>query len=286
MFQPVDPKPDFPALERATLRWWGEQEIVRQYLRRNEASDKRWSFIDGPITANNPMGVHHAWGRAYKDAFQRHKTMQGFRQRYQNGFDCQGLWIEVEVERELGFTSKQDIEAYGVDRFVEACKERVQRFAGEITEQSIRLAQWMDWDHSYYTNSDENNYAIWHFLKVCHERGWLYRGNDVMPWCPRCATGLSNMEIVTEGYQELTHPSVYLKLPLTERPGQALLVWTTTPWTLAANVAAAVHPNLTYARVRQGDDILYLAKAAIGALQGDYTIEAELPGRSLSGSFT
>ena len=291
MFDPVDPKPDFPALERERLRWWQEHEIVQQYLHRNEASSKPWSFIDGPITANNPMGVHHAWGRAYKDAFQRHKTMQGFRQRYQNGFDCQGLWIEVEVERELGFTSKHDIEAYGVDRFVEACKERVRRFADQITEQSVRLAQWMDWDHSYYTNSDENNYAIWHFLKVCHERGWLYKGNDVMPWCPRCATGLSNMEIVTEGYKELTHPSVYLKFPLVERPGEALLVWTTTPWTLAANVAAAVHPERPYVRARHGDDVLYLSKAALPVLrpdgrpsgQGDYTVEAELPGRELIG---
>jgi isoleucyl-tRNA synthetase len=283
MFSPVDPRPDFPALERERLRWWTEQGVLRQYLRRNEASPKRWSFIDGPITANNPMGVHHAWGRTYKDVFQRIRTMQGFRQRYQNGFDCQGLWIEVEVERELGFNSKLDIEAYGVDRFVEACKERVRRFAAQITEQSLRLAQWMDWDQSYFTNSDENNYAIWHFLKICHERGWLYQGSDSMPWCPRCATGLSNMEIVTEGYKELIHPSVYLKLPIVERPGESLLVWTTTPWTLAANVAAAVHPDLTYARVRQGDDVLYLSKATLRVLRGDYAVEAELPGRELVG---
>jgi isoleucyl-tRNA synthetase len=217
--------------------------------------------------------------------------MRGFRQRYQNGFDCQGLWIEVEVERELGFTSKLDIESYGIGKFVEACKARVQKFAEQITQQSIRLAQWMDWDDSYYTNSDENNYAIWHFLKTCHERGWLYKGNDSMPWCPRCATGLSNMEIVTEGYKELTHPSVYLKLPLNERPGESLLVWTTTPWTLAANVAAAVHPDLTYARVRQnpstgsgqGDDVLYLSKATLGVLQGEYAVEGEVRGRELVG---
>ena len=283
MFSSVAPKPDFPAMERERLRWWREQEIVQQYLRRNESAKERWSFIDGPITANNDMGVHHAWGRAYKDAFQRHKTMQGFRQRYQNGFDCQGLWIEVEVERELGFTSKRDIESYGIGRFVEACKERVRHFASRIAEQSSRLGYWMDWNDSYFTNSDENNYAIWHFLKVCHERGWLYKGKDCMPWCPRCATGLSNMEIVTEGYRETTHPSVYVKLPLNERPGHALLVWTTTPWTLAANVAAAVHPGLTYARVRQGDDVLYLSKATLGVLQGDYTVEEELPGSDLVG---
>ena len=283
MFKQVDPKPDFPELERRRLEWWNDEGIVEQYLKRNENADKHWSFIDGPITANNRMGVHHAWGRSYKDAFQRFRTMQGYRQRYQNGFDCQGLWIEVDVERELGFTSKLDIEDYGVGKFVEDCKARVQRFAGEITEQSKRLAMWMDWDNSYYTNSDENNYAIWHFLKICHERGWLYLGSDCMPWCPRCATGLSNMEIVTEGYKEVTHPSVYVKLPLNERPGESLLVWTTTPWTLAANVAAAVHPELMYAKVRHGNDVLYLSKATLGVLKGDYTIEAELPGEDLIG---
>jgi isoleucyl-tRNA synthetase len=282
VFRPVDPKPDFAALERARLRAWDDARVVEQYLRRNEASDRRWSFLDGPITANNPMGVHHAWGRTYKDVFQRFKTMQGYRQRYQNGFDCQGLWIEVEVERELGFTSKHDIETYGIGRFVEACKERVQRFADRITEQSVRLGMWMDWPNSYYTNSDENNYAIWHFLKTCHERGWLYKGFDVMPWCPRCATGLSNMEIVTEGYKELTHASVYLKFPLNEREG-SLLVWTTTPWTLAANVAAAVHSERPYVRVRQGDDVLYLARAALKVLRGEHSVEAELPGRELAG---
>ncbi len=290
MFDDVEPKPDFPALERERLQWWQEHSIVAQYLQRNDAADKRWSFIDGPITANNPMGVHHAWGRTYKDVFQRFKTMQGYKQRYQNGFDCQGLWIEVEVERAHGFSSKLDIEAFGVGKFVEECKARVQRFAAQITEQSVRLGQWMDWDDSYFTNSDENNYAIWHFLKQCHTNGWLYKGNDSMPWCPRCATGLSNMEIVTEGYREMTHRSVYLKLPLIEREDESLLVWTTTPWTLAANVAAAVHPELTYARVRQGDDVFYLSRALIDAdsgkskvLQGEFEIEVELPGRDLVG---
>jgi isoleucyl-tRNA synthetase len=194
------------------------------------------------------MGVHHAWGRTYKDLFQRYHTMLGERQRYQNGFDCQGLWIEVEVERELGFNNKRQIEAFGIDRFVELSKARVAKFAAIQTEQSKRLGYWMDWDHSYYTNSDENNYTIWAFLAECHRRGLLYRGHDVMPWCPRCGTGLSNMEIATEGYREIRHLSVTLRLPITTpgREGEDLLVWTTTPWTLSSNVAAAVHPDLTY----------------------------------------
>ncbi len=269
MFKPVPTKVDFPAMERDRLRWWEEQDMIGKYLRRNAASAKKWSFIDGPITANNPMGVHHAWGRTYKDLYQRLKTMQGYRQRYQNGFDCQGLWIEVEVERERGFRSKRDIEDFGIARFVEECKARVRKFAAVQTEQSIRLGYWMDWDNSYYTFSDENNYTIWLALKRCHENGWIYKGHDVMPWCPRCATGLSQHEIVTEGYREITHPSVYLRLPLRGRPNEYLLVWTTTPWTLSANVAAAVHPELTYVRVRQGDDVYYVARAAVEtSLQG------------------
>ena len=210
MFNSVESRIDFVQMEKEILRWWEEHGIVDRYLHRNDDSPQRWSFIDGPITANNPMGVHHAWGRTYKDLFQRYKTMQGFKQRYQNGFDGQGLWIEVNVEKDLGMTSKTDIEEFGVDRFVDLCKERVRRFADVQTEQSIRLGYWMDWDNSYHTMSDENNYTIWHFLKVCHEKGYIYEGRDVMPWCPRCGTGISHHEIVTEGYKDITHPSIYV----------------------------------------------------------------------------
>ncbi len=255
MFKPVSSKLDLPALEREVINVWRERRTMERYLARNADAGRSYSFIDGPITANNPMGVHHAWGRTYKDLYQRYHTMLGERQRYQNGFDCQGLWIEVEAERELGFTNKRDIERYGIDRFVEYCKARTQRFADRITEQSIRLGMWMDWEHSYYTNSDENNYTIWAFLAECHRRGLVYRGHDVMPWCPRCGTGLSNQELATEGYRELTHLTLTIRLPLTS-PGHSdedLLVWTTTPWTLSSNVAAAVHPELTYDLVEGRD---------------------------------
>ena len=270
VFSPVTPRVDFVALEKEQLRWWDEAGIVGRYLRRNEAAERRYSFIDGPITANNPMGVHHAWGRTYKDLFLRWRTMQGYRQRYQNGFDGQGLWVEVEVEKEKGFSSKRDIEAYGIARFVEDCKERVRKYAAIQTRQSQRLGYWMEWDDSYHTMSDENNYTIWHFLKRCHEKGWLYRGTDSMPWCARCGTGLSQHEIVTEGYQEVTHTAVYVRLPLTDLKGRAegesLLIWTTTPWTLTANVAAAVHPEHRYVRARVGDEILYLGRNRIDLL--------------------
>jgi len=254
LFKPVSNKLEVPALEREVIERWRERGTMARYLARNRDAERRFSFIDGPITANNPMGVHHAWGRTYKDLYQRYHTMLGERQRYQNGFDCQGLWIEVEVERQLGFDNKRQIEEFGIDRFVELCKERVDRYAALITEQSKRLGYWMDWENSYYTNSDENNYTIWSFLAECHRRGLLYRGHDVMPWCPRCGTGISNME-AAEGYAEVRHLSVTLRLPITSpgHEGEDLLVWTTTPWTLSSNVAAAVHPGLTYQLVEGRD---------------------------------
>ncbi len=282
-FRPVPAKVDFPAAERELLRWWDSEGMIARYLRRNADAPERWSFLDGPITANNPMGVHHAWGRTYKDLFQRYHTMRGRRQRYQNGFDGQGLWVEVEVERELGFKTKRDIEAYGIAEFVERCKERVERFSAVQAEQSLRLGYWMDWDHSYRTWSDESNYTIWHFLKRCWERGLIYKGHDVMPWCPRCATGISEHEIVTEGYREITHPGLFVRFPLVDHPGRSLLAWTTTPWTLTSNVAVAVHPDLMYSRVRQDAREYWLATSTLGQLSGSYEVAEEVPGRHLVG---
>ena len=292
VFQPVIPadKVDYPALEHTIQQWWDEHGVLQQYLRRNDQSDKQYSFLDGPITANNPMGVHHAWGRTYKDLYQRFKTMQGFKQRYQNGFDCQGLWVEVEVEKELGFKSKLDIEAFGIADFVNLCKQRVFKFAKRMTEQSIRLGYWMDWGNDYYTLSDENNYTIWYFLKNCYERGLVYKGHDVMTWCPRCATGISNMETLSEDYKETSHLSLYVRFPLVDRSGEYLLVWTTTPWTLAANVAAAVHPDRPYAKVEQDGEYYYLAeellpvlKALKGRDKGDYHVVETLKGSDMVG---
>ena len=303
MFNPVDTKTDFTAMERDILEWWERNDIPAKYRMRNAGADKTHSFIDGPITANNPMGVHHAWGRSYKDIFLRFRAMQGYDQRYQNGFDGQGLWIEVEVEKELGFKSKRDIEAFGVGKFVDLCKQRVDRFADIISQQSIRLGYWMDWDDSYHTKSDENNYTIWHFLKTCHQKGWLYEGRDVMPWCPRCGTGLSEHEIVTEGYKEIVHPGLFVKFPVIRdetlspshphpnlppsrgkgQEAESLLVWTTTPWTLTANAAAAVHPEKTYIKVRQDGETLYLIKERESVLKGDYEVLGEVPSSELVG---
>lgn len=274
--------PDFPAGERARLAEWEDGGVFAQ-LRRKNAGGPTFSFIDGPITANNPMGVHHAWGRTYKDIFQRFRAMVGHDQRYQNGFDCQGLWVEVEVEKELGLNSKRAIAAHGVGRFARACRARVEKYASLQAAQSARLGQWMDWPHSYYTMSDRNIEYIWHFLKICHERGWLYRGEQALPWCPRCGTSLSQHEML-DSHKELTHETVYVSARLIGSEGEeSLLVWTTTPWTLPANVAVAVHPEVAYVRLRQASGEVVIA--AEGVAQGLVERLPGLAGATIAGRF-
>ncbi len=277
-FPDLDSHPDFVKMEEERLKHWYRDGVVEKYLHKNDKSKKKFSFLDGPITANNPMGVHHGRGRTYKDLWQRYHAMKGERQRYQNGFDCQGLWVEVEVEKELGFKSKKDILRYGVEKFVEKCKERVRKFAAVQTEQSKRLGMFMDWANSYYTMSDENNYAIWNFLKVCHGRGWIYKGKDSVPWCPRCETAISQHEMLTEDYKEVTHKAIYLELPIisdkrqatSDKENEYLLVWTTTPWTLPANIAAAVDEKLDYSLVKgETGDLYWVAKEAIERVFGN-----------------
>lgn len=275
-FKQVSSQVDFTALERELLEYWSKQGIVEKYLNKNKSSSKKFSFLDGPITANNPMGVHHAWGRTYKDLWQRFFNMRGFKQRFQNGFDEQGLWVEVEVEKELGLRNKKEIENLvpgdeqssrtsstkfkSLEKFINLCKERVKKYSAIQTEQSKRLGYFMDWDHSYHTSSDENNYAIWNFLKVVNEKGWLYKGHDSVPWCPRCGTAISQHEILTENYREVVHESVYFKLQIKGRNNEYLLVWTTTPWTVPANVAVAVDPKAEYGGYPVDGQILWVMK--------------------------
>jgi len=273
---------NFAKTEKKILDFWRENKIFEK-LRQKIRGKKRWSFLDGPITANNPMGVHHAWGRTYKDMFQRYKAMRGFDQRFQSGFDCQGLWVEVEVEKELGFKNKKDIEKYGIENFIKKCKERVLKYSKIQTDQSIRLGQWADWQNSYYTMSDENNYAIWHFLKRCHQKNLLYKGKDVVPWCPRCGTAISQHEILTEEYKEIIHKAVYLKLPLKNEDNTYFLAWTTTPWTLPANVALAVHPDFDYAKIEdQSGDIFILLKSKSHLIEKGRVLET-FKGKNLKG---
>jgi isoleucyl-tRNA synthetase len=282
MYKKVSSWLDIVSVEKEIQKFWEENHIFRKLLEKNK-NGKKWSFLDGPITANNPMGVHHAWGRTLKDVYQRYFALNERKLRYQNGFDCQGLWVEVEVEKELGFNSKKDIENYGIDKFVEKCKKRAMKFANIITRQSKRLGFWMDWENSYYTLSEENNYTIWEFLKKCHERGLIYKGHDVMTWCPRCETGISQHE-VQDGYKETKHLSVVVLFPINNRENEAFLVWTTTPWTLTSNVAIAVNPNSVYLKVKQGKWIYYIIKSRAEIVleeQGDWTVIEELTGNDI-----
>lgn len=293
--------------EHQVLKFWNQQAIFQKRRQRN-AGKSPWSFLDGPITANNPMGVHHAWGRTYKDVFQRYWAMNGRDLRYQNGFDCQGLWVEVEVEKQLGLGAKSAVEKFGIDKFVHECKRRVLKYAAIQTEQSIRLGYWMEWDDprqlrqlseaigtdtpvefvppkqpgtvirdqaeaivarlgnpdwggSYFTFSTENNETIWTFLKKCFERRKIYRGYDVMPWSGRGGSAYSQME-VADGRKLTVHRSAFVRFPLLDRENEFLLVWTTTPWTLTSNVAAAVNPDLDYVRLkaRRDGSVYYFAK--------------------------
>src|SRR5919108_4398384 len=251
MFRPLPQVPDHPALELEMLDWW-EREGIFERLREQNRGNDHWSFVDGPVTANKTLGVHTAWGRTLKDVFQRYKALRGFDQRYQNGFDCQGLWIEVGVEKSLGLNSKREIEEYGLDKFARKCREVVVWSAEELTRGSKRLGQWMDWGNDYFTFSDTNIEYIWRFLRLVHERGWLYTSPRATEWCPRCGTSISQHELLQgDVYRDKTDPSVFVRLGLRERPGESLVVWTTTPWTLPANVAAAVNPEAEYV-LREG----------------------------------
>ena len=254
MFTPLPDKPDHPALELEILALW-EQEGTFEQLREANRGYQHWSFVDGPVTANrSSLGVHTAWGRTLKDVFQRYKGLRGFDQRYQNGFDCQGLWIEVGVERSLGLNSKREIEEYGLEEFARRCRAVVVDSSEALTRGSVRLGQWMDWGNDYFTFSDTNIEYIWKFLAILNERGWLFMGHRSTEWCPRCGTSLSQHELSQSGvYQERADPSLYVRFPLLERGGESLVIWTTTPWTLPANVAAAVHPAEQYGRRENGE---------------------------------
>ncbi|MCX6726010.1 MAG: isoleucine--tRNA ligase [Candidatus Shapirobacteria bacterium] len=282
MFKTVTPKVDFVEIEKKILDWWDKSGVLEKYLQKNKNAKIKFSFLDGPITANNPMGVHHAWGRTYKDLWQRFFNMKGCAQRFQNGFDNQGLWVEVEVEKELGFKNKKDIEKYGIEQFVNKCKERTLKFAKVQTEQSKRLGYFMDWDNSYYTMSEENNYMIWTFLKKCDENGWLYKGQDSVPWCPRCGTAISQHEILTEEYKEITHNSIFLKMPIKEKENWFFLVWTTTPWTVPANVALAVNPDFNYGLYQKDDiSLILLQDLKDKILDKDWQLVKKFKGKDL-----
>jgi isoleucyl-tRNA synthetase len=281
MFTPLPDKPDPDALELAVLDFWSQENIFAQ-LREKNSGGPRFSFIDGPVTANKTLAVHTAWGRTLKDVFQRYQALRGYHQRYQNGFDCQGLWIEVGVEKELGLNSKREIEEYGLAAFARKCRAVVEWSSSELIKGSVRLGQWMDWGRDYYTFADNNIQYIWKFLKVINERGWLYRGHRATEWCPRCGTSISAHELAGS-YTDREDPSLTVRFPLLDRPGEALVIWTTTPWTLPANVAAAVQPESRYGRLAGGDWIA--VERGEGATFTQTLMGAEMAGWRYRGPF-
>lgn len=284
MLKKENPNLNFTENEHKVLEFWKQNNINQKYLNKNNKSTKYYAFLDGPMTANVNAGLHHAWNRTLKDAFLKYKTMQGYSAHYQNGFDAQGLWVEVETEKQLGLKDKKDIENLGLAKFTEACVARVNKFAGIIEGQSFRLGQMMDWGNSYFTNSDLNITSIWHFLKVCAERGWLVQKYRPMPWCTHCGTSLSDHELA-DSYKELTHKAVFFKMPI-KGQNKSILVWTTTPWTLAGNTAVAVNPDLEYAvcKVKSDTRFLIVCKDAVKVLKDDIVnIEEVVKGSDLLG---
>lgn len=281
-FVPASPRVSFPELEERILRLWAEQAVFRKTLAAREGRPQ-FTFYEGPPTANGLPGVHHVLARAYKDAIPRYRTMRGYYVPRKAGWDTHGLPVEIEVEKELGLNSKREIEAYGVAEFNRRCKESVFRYEREWVRLSERIGFWLDYENPYVTYSDQYIESVWWILRQLWDRGLLYQGYKVVPYCPRCGTPLSSHEVAL-GYRETDDPSVYVRLRLRDAPDASLLVWTTTPWTLPANVACAVHPHVAYVKVRHGQEVLVVAKdLADRVLQGPYQVLEEVRGEELVG---
>ncbi|GAA2579650.1 isoleucine--tRNA ligase [Actinomadura fulvescens] len=274
-FRPLPAQVDLPALERDMLRRWQDSKVFERSLERTE-SGPRWVFYEGPPTANGMPGVHHVEARVFKDVFPRFKTMKGFHVPRKAGWDCHGLPVEVAVEKELGLTGKKDIEAYGVAEFNARCRESVLRHVDAFEEMTERMGYWVDMSQAYRTMDPEYVEAVWWSLKTVFDKGLLFRDFRITPYCPRCGTGLSDHELGQPGgYETITSPSVYVRMPVTAGPlaelGAALLIWTTTPWTLVSNTAVAVHPDVTYvaARPAGSDEVLVVAEPLLEQVLGD-----------------
>ncbi|HEX3158226.1 MAG TPA: class I tRNA ligase family protein, partial [Gemmatimonadaceae bacterium] len=293
------------ALEQELLALWNAEQLFQRTLEAREGAPK-FVFFEGPPTANGRPGIHHVFARTIKDLFCRHRAMQGFAVPRKAGWDTHGLPVEIEVEKQLGISGKQDIERIGVERFNQLCRESVWKYRGEWEELSARIGFWLDYENAYATYSNTYVESVWWALKTLHERGLLYRGHKILPYCPRCGTSLSSHE-VAQGYEDVDGPSVYVALDLVEAAGapvptvrlddgqerasRRILVWTTTPWTLVSNVALAVNPALTYVELRRrgGDPrTLLLAESRVaGALGEDWRdrwdVVGTMPGEALAG---
>ncbi len=296
MFKPVTPKLEVTRMEEDVLRFWQKQDIFQRSMKEREGGPE-YVFYEGPPTANGHPGVHHILSRAFKDIFPRYKTMQGFHVSRRGGWDTHGLPVEIEVEKKQGFTNKQQIEEFGIAKFNELCRESAFAYIQEWEKLTDRIAYWVDLNTAYVTYKNDYIESIWWILKQFWEKDLLYQGFKVVPYCPRCGTPLSDHEVAL-GYEETTDPSIFVRMPMVDQPGTSLLVWTTTPWTLPANVAVAAHPDFEYVTIERslpegGTERLILAEALVSQLFGDEEVKVverykgkHLKGRKYNPLFT
>ncbi|HXF86009.1 MAG TPA: isoleucine--tRNA ligase [Anaerolineales bacterium] len=249
MFKPVSPKLNVTSMEEKVLKFWRQAEIFKKTGEQRKGGPE-FVFYEGPPTANGKPGVHHVLARAFKDMFPRYKIMRGYHVSRRGGWDTHGLPVELEVEKQLGFNNKQQIEAYGIDKFNELCKRSVFTYIQDWEKLTERIAFWVDLEDAYVTYTNDYIESVWWILKQFWDRDLLYKGYKVVPYCPRCGTPLSDHEVAL-GYDEATDPSIFVRMPLVDKPNTSLLVWTTTPWTLPGNVAVAAHPDVEYVTVER-----------------------------------
>ncbi|MFN2506983.1 MAG: isoleucine--tRNA ligase [Acidimicrobiales bacterium] len=286
-FGPIDSQADFVALEQGVLERWRAADLLEQ-VKAHRKGAPPWVFYEGPPTANAKPGLHHVWPRAFKDLWMRFQTMRGHDVPRKGGWDCHGLPVEIEVEKALGLSSKHEIEAFGVEEFNRRCRASVQRYVGDFANLTERAGVWIDTRDTYWTLTNDYIESVWWLVRQLYDQGLLYEGHRVTPYCPRCGTALSSHELGQPGvYQDVTDPSIYVRFPVVDGPGGDdlefdLLVWTTTPWTLISNVAAAVGPDIDYVRVRSTDGSRDLVMAAALAPEGAEVLE-RWPGRELVG---
>src|SRR5919107_4989432 len=236
--EPLPANVSFPALEEQVLARWRERDVFRESLRRREGAPL-WRFYEGPPTANGRPGSQHVFSRAFKDVFPRYRTMRGYRVDRKAGWDCHGLPVELQIERELGLQTKHDIEAYGVEKFNKRCRESVLEYIDEWNTFTERIGFCVDVDDAYFTLDNTYIESVWWSLKQVFDKGLLYEGYKVVPYCPRCGTALSSHEVAL-GYKDVFDPSVYVRFPVKGEEGVSLLAWTTMPWTLVPHAAIAV----------------------------------------------
>ncbi|HEX4718564.1 MAG TPA: isoleucine--tRNA ligase, partial [Thermoleophilaceae bacterium] len=282
-YRPVITGQSFVELEESILERWRERDIFHESLRRRSDAPM-WVFYEGPPTANGLPGGHHVLSRVFKDVFPRYRTMRGYRVDRKAGWDCHGLPVELQIERELGLTNKHEIEAYGVEKFNNRCRESVLEYIDEWNTFTERIGFWVDVDDAYFTLDNTYIESVWWSLKQVFDKGLLYQGYKVVPYCPRCGTALSSHEVAL-GYKDVLDPSVYVRFPVKGQEGVSLLAWTTTPWTLLSNAALAVHPEVTYARAKKDGETFILAESLVERVLGEGAEVIEtMPGSALVGT--